>query len=207
MKETPVSVLNPEGKAPLLLVSDHASNHIPDDYGDLGLNRDQLNSHVAYDIGAKGLVTRLSVLLDAPAIVANFSRLLIDPNRAPGQLGLIVEESDGLVIPDNKFLDQRERDQRIDRFYKPFHRAISNLIDSRIDAGQSLALVSLHSFTPVLQNQKPRPWHLGFMWNKDDRLAQSIMNNLSEDQALIIGENEPYSGEFLFYTMRHHGEE
>ena len=54
--------------AGLLLLCDHARNAIPDAYGTLGLPADQLERHIAYDIGAEAVTRILAQKLGAPAI-------------------------------------------------------------------------------------------------------------------------------------------
>src|SRR5947209_6002543 len=62
--------------AGVLLVRDHASNAIPPGYCALGLGREALERHIAYDIGAADLTRALAVRLNAPAVLSTFSRLL-----------------------------------------------------------------------------------------------------------------------------------
>ena len=65
----------------IIFLCDHASNHIPKPYKRLGLSDKVLNSHISWDIGAKDLCVKLSKELGQSYFHANFSRLLIDPNR------------------------------------------------------------------------------------------------------------------------------
>ena len=76
---SPVERLDGRLDAGVIVVCDHASNQLPPGYGSLGLSRETLERHIAYDIGAAWLTRRLARLLDAPAILSTYSRLLIDP--------------------------------------------------------------------------------------------------------------------------------
>lgn len=92
-------VANDGGRAPLLLLCDHASNRIPASLGTLGLSPDELGRHIAWDIGAAAVTERMAVLLDAPALFTGYSRLVLDCNRHPGSPGASPATSDGVAIP------------------------------------------------------------------------------------------------------------
>ena len=102
-----------------MLVADHAKRALPDEYGDLGLPPEEFQRHIAYDIGVEWVTRRLAALLGAPAIMANFSRLLIDPNRGEDDPTLIRQLYDGTIVPGNYPLAADERERRLDRFYRP----------------------------------------------------------------------------------------
>ena len=120
-----LTVLRPQGRSPIVLVCEHASNHIPAEYGDLGLPEAELQRHIAWDIGAEGLTRRLSELLDAPAFIAGWSRLLIDGNRPPGAPSSIPEISEATVVPGNAGLSAAEAAARAERFFRPFHDGLA----------------------------------------------------------------------------------
>lgn len=185
----------------LLLVADHASNFIPPEMNGLGLSGEVLEQHIAYDIGTASLARALCERLNARAILAGFSRLIIDPNRTPDQEGLIPEVSDATPIPANIELGEGDRAHRIERFYTPYHAAIAQEIAA---APRPLKILSLHSFTPRM-NGFSRPWHAGVLFNKDDRLALRMARAL-EGHGLVVGRNEPYPGSIFNHTMDHHAE-
>ncbi len=112
----------------ILLLCDHASHYIPPEYADLGLPEGSLETHIAYDLGAAEMTRALAAALGCPAILSNFSRLLIDPNRGLDDPTLVVKLSDRNVIPANqkvdKYQDQEEWQRRIDLFYQPYNDAI-----------------------------------------------------------------------------------
>lgn len=198
-----VDVLNPQGRGRLLLVCDHASNHIPEEYGDLGLAPHHLEDHIAWDIGAAELTRALSEAFDAPAVLARFSRLLIDPNRAPDAPSLIPGESDGISIPGNRDMDDTRRAERVERFYDPFHQAVAAQAAAFRDRGEVPLVIGMHSYTPVM-NGEPRPWQAGLLWNRDPRLAHAFLDAF-KTRDILAGDNEPYSGRELFHTMQIHG--
>ncbi|MGZ6022876.1 MAG: N-formylglutamate amidohydrolase, partial [Rhizomicrobium sp.] len=65
----------------LLFVCDHASNALPPAYGTLGLDPALFATHIASDIGAAEVTRTLAAEFGATAILARWSRLLIDLNR------------------------------------------------------------------------------------------------------------------------------
>ena len=95
-------------KSGVLLLCDHAENTIPPAYGSLGLSAEDLGRHIAYDIGAAAVTELLARALDAPALLTQYSRLLIDPNRGREDPSLIMQLSDGRVVPGNAVLDDVE---------------------------------------------------------------------------------------------------
>lgn len=199
-------ILNEAAKSPVLLVCDHASNHVPDavNGGTLGLADADMNRHIAYDVGAYGLTKHLSELLDAHAILSRFSRLVIDPNRGEDDPTILMKLYDGSIIPGNRHADAPEKERRLEAYYRPYHKALEHQIDLMIAEGRRPAIVSIHSFTKQLKNRPARPWHLGVLWDKDARLAAPFMDYYRNDPDICVGDNEPYSGELQGDTMYYH---
>lgn len=195
-------VQNPRGDAQVLLVCDHASNFIPAAFSGLGLDPAQLADHVAWDIGALALAQRLSSVLDAPLVAAPASRLIVDPNRAPDAPDLMPTTAEGAPVPGNANLGHDERRSRIEAFHAPYHDAIDAMLKARSDI---VALVSVHSFTPVMFGEK-RPWHAGILHGPDTRIADVLIARLTHEQELMIGRNQPYAPEQgVYYTLDRHG--
>lgn len=196
-------LINPDGGANIILISEHASNHIPAEYDNLGLSDEQLALHIAWDIGIGEVTRNLAEMLDAPAIIAKFSRLLIDANRALDQDGLIPLSSDGHIIHGNQGLTADDIKERTDRFYHPFHNATDALIRKKTKNDHAPLIFNMHSFTPEM-NGFNRPWHTGMLWNRDERIARTLIEKLSA-RGFTVGDNEPYSGQELNHTMNTHG--
>jgi len=194
----------PGGDARLLLLCDHAANALPPGYGTLGLPESELARHIAYDIGAAAVTRALAARLGAPAILTRYSRLLIDPNRGEDDPTLVMRLSDGAIVPGNARTDGTERAARIAAFHRPYHAAIDARIDAALGAGIVPALVSVHSFTPAWKGVA-RPWHVGVLWDRDPRLPCLLLDALSADPALVVGDNEPYRGTLRGDTMFRHG--
>lgn len=184
----------------ILVVSDHASNHVPADI-DLGIDPALLDQHMAIDIGV-GAIGR--IMAERPGIAAfqcGVSRLVCDVNREPHAPAVIPIASDGHAIPGNA-LDHDSHAARLVRFHSPYHDALAQLLD---DAPPALIL-SLHSFTPRLAtSDEARPWQVGVLYNEDDRAARIAIPML-EAEGLIVGDQQPYSGRLLNYTMNRHAE-
>ncbi len=199
----PFELINPGLDSPFLLICDHASNRVPAELEDLGLLPEQLELHIAYDIGAATMTRELARLLQAPALLSCTSRLVIDANRVTDHPTSIAEVSDGVTVPGNLHLDQAERRRRIARYFEPYHRAITAELESALAAGRRPILVSLHSFTAVMEGYQ-RPWEVGVLWDEDDRMAAPLIAALTA-RGLTVGDNQPYSGGTDFaFTMRHH---
>jgi predicted N-formylglutamate amidohydrolase len=188
----------------LVLVADHAKRALPDEYGDLGLPPEEFQRHIAYDIGVEQVTRRLAALTGAPAVMANFSRLLIDPNRGEDDPTLIRQLYDGTVVPGNYPILAEERERRLDGFYRPYHDAVAAMVASVHAASHgSPFLFSVHSFTPVMQG-RARPWQVGVLWDLDDRAPRPLIDMLAEDATLTVGDNEPYDGALRGDTMYRH---
>ena len=188
----------------LVLLCDHASNRLPLEYGSLGLPKAEFERHIAYDIGAAEVTRLMSKILGVPALLSNFSRLLIDPNRGSDDPTLIMQLSDGAIIPGNARLTTEERERRIKAFYDPYHNAIEHLLDTCIKSDHPPAIVSLHSFTQEWHGSL-RPWEAALLWDKDPRLVKPMLDCLRKETDFSIGDNEPYSGTLQGDTMFRHG--
>ena len=202
----PFFVVNPNGRAAVVLVCDHASNAVPARLGQLGLKPTALSQHIAWDIGAAQVTRLLAARLDASAILAGYSRLVIDCNRSPGDPTSIAEVSDGIFIPGNRNLDDAAAESRLNEVFWPYHHAITRMLAHRWRHGQGRApaLVAIHSFTPVMSGFR-RPWQFGVLWNRDPRLALPLLARLRAEPDLCVGDNEPYSGREVGFTMDTHG--
>lgn len=200
---SPFELINPYATPPLLLVCDHASRTIPAALAGLGLDRQALDRHIAWDIGAAPLTRALARRLEAAAVLAGYSRLVIDVNRQPGDPQSIVESSDGTVIPGNRALGIAELAARAETFHWPYHHVVDQAFARLRRIGPEPVLVSVHTFTPCLGGA-PRPWDVGILWNHDPRLAVPLIDLLRREPGLCVGDNEPYSGRELAYTLNLH---
>jgi predicted N-formylglutamate amidohydrolase len=196
-------LLDGDSAGGFLILCDHASNALPPPYGTLGLPLAELERHIAYDIGAATVARTLAARLRAPAVLAPFSRLLIDPNRGLDDPTLIMTLSDGAVVPGNVGVGAAARTLRIERYYRPYHDAVAQAIDGALARGRPPDIIAIHSFTPFWKTT-PRPWHVGVLWEGDRRLPAALIAELAADPALVVGDNEPYAGGLPGDTMDTH---
>ena len=200
----PFSVHNEKGRAPLLLLCDHASKAVPKALGSLGISDDELSRHIGWDIGGLDAALALAEALDAPLVASGYSRLVIDCNRWPGGEGSIPEVSDGTPVPANKGLTKQQVDARAEACFWPYHREVDRQLDRMTADDRAVTLLVMHSFTPQMNGFK-RPWHVGVLWNDDARLPEPLLAELRRDPALIVGDNEPYSARASYeYTLNAH---
>lgn len=199
-------VVNPDGTAEVLLICDHASNRFPACLGDMGLDLNQRGFHIAYDIGAAAVTRRLSAALDAPAVLCNYSRLVIDCNRSPGNPESVLEVSDGHAIPGNQGLSDINILQRQSEIFWPYHTAIATAVSQMWRRhGRPPALFSVHSFTPLWAGES-RPWDVGVLWHHDQRISAPLMQGLADRFGLNVGDNLPYAGIEAAYSIDVHGD-
>lgn len=199
-------VANPEGRAALLLVCDHASRQFPAAMRALGLPEAATLQHIAWDIGAADLTRALARRFDAPAVLAGYSRLLIDCNRALTDATSIVSISDGIPIPGNAGLPPEAGAMRVRSFFEPYHGAVAAKLEEFRRRAIVPAFLSIHSFTPVM-NGAERPWHVGVLWDRDARIARPLLERLGNRRDVVVGDNLPYSGRHpADYTVARHAE-
>ena len=199
--------VRPGATAPQLVVCDHASRRIPRSLGDLGLSPEDRRSHIAQDLGARGLALALSARLNATALLCNYSRLVVDCNRALTDPSAFLEESAGVDVPGNRNLSGEQKARRAAAIHQPYHEAIDRELDRLSTLAEAPALISIHSYTRVLEGVKRR-WDCGILWDRDPRIAFPLLAGLRATGELLVGDNEPYSGRHKEdYTVDHHGED
>jgi len=203
----PFVVLHEHGAAPALVLCDHASRAFPKSMKRLGLPELPSWQHIAWDIGAGELARGISNALDAPAVLAGYSRLVVDCNRQPDDPEAFRPESDGWIIPGNESLTEFERRTRLTCFFDPYHEAIEALLIGFRSRDVVPMVVSVHTFTPQYGSIE-RPWHVGILWDKDEASARRMIDGLRAVDGLVVGDNEPYSGKHPSdYTIDHHAEQ
>ena len=205
----PVEIVRPAGTSPFLLTCEHAGRVIPARLGALGLAELDLERHIAWDIGAEGVARGMSERLDATLVLQRYSRLVVDCNRAPDAADFVPLVSEDTAIPGNQGLGRSDIDARAAEVFHPYHDRIHEIIDARLAASRLTVAVSVHTCTPVFRGVH-RPWHIGVMYEHDDRLAREMLTLLREDgeeAGLEIGENEPYHmTSDKDYSMPRHGQ-
>ncbi|MER2196390.1 N-formylglutamate amidohydrolase [Methylobacterium brachiatum] len=199
----PCEIIPGDPACGLVIACDHASNFVPPDI-ELGVPESEFGRHIAYDIGAAAVTRGLAARLNVPAILTNFSRLIIDPNRGRSDPTLVMRLSDGAVVPGNARIDEAGKQARIARFYAPFDAAIDEAVAAAEAAGRPPVILTMHSFTPYWRGIA-RPWQVGILYDRDERFARPLIKALEADPAgLTVGDNQPYGGGLPGDTIDRH---
>jgi predicted N-formylglutamate amidohydrolase len=187
----------------MLLLCDHASHRIPAEFGDLGLDAEQSLDHIAWDPGAEGIAVAMADALKCPMYLGNWSRLVVDLNRAPDAADLIPALSDGVAVPGNAALDAGQRERRIATYHRPYHQAIERHVAGLAAAGIAPLVISIHTYTPVFGGEQ-RPWPVGILWKRHEPWLDAVLEGLRR-QGLAAGDNAPYDGRIaLGHTLEEH---
>src|SRR5690606_16700131 len=129
---------------------------------------------------------------DMPAVLAAYSRLVVDLNRDPARAGVIPASSWGTPVPGNRKLSAAARRRRLDSLFWPYHDAVGAQVDRFFGKGRVPLLLFIHSFTPVANGEK-RPWHIGVMWKEEEKIARTIIRALRRHYPQYkVGANQPY---------------
>jgi predicted N-formylglutamate amidohydrolase len=188
----------------LVLIGDHSGRAIPRRLASLGLPPAALDRHIACDIGIVSLGAALSQGLGATFLAQHYSRLVIDCNRDPARADSICEVSDGVAVPGNRGLDPAARAQRIAEVFEPYHQAIAAELEGRLARGERPRLVSLHSFTPVMDG-RARPWRCGVLHLGGSAFSLEMLSRLRTALGdALVGDNQPYRMDEVDYTVPRH---
>ncbi len=201
----PVDVVNADGKSDIVLVCEHASNRVPQSLNDLGLSASELQSHFAWDPGAIEVAKSMSRRLDAPLIMARFSRLVYDCNRPPAADSAILDRSETFDIPGNKDLTDADREARLREVYTPFREQVAEVLSAKSGRSGAPILVTVHTFTPVYAGDR-RNVDLGVLHDTDRRLADEVLGLARDEADLLVKRNAPYGPEDgVTHTLKQHG--
>lgn len=203
-RDAPYIKIPANGPSALFVFCDHATNHVPESLHKLGLSDKDLNRHIAWDIGAETLTRMFCKTFGAAGVLAGFSRLVIDPNRALSSPDLIPEFSDGTIIPGNQNLSDSERKDRVEKYYEPYHQAL----EAGLDAAEARALdpliLSIHSFTRRMTTGGQRELDIGLLWKVDQEKALRVKGEIEAVYPYKVELNQPYSALHLNHTMDRH---
>ena len=202
----PFQVLNPLANEAILLVCDHASCRFPKSLGDMGLDPFARRCHLAVDIGAGPLTEKLADSLGVTAVLAQYSRLVMDCNRQLMDPSAFLQFGDGILVPGNRNLHPSDKELRAKTLYWPYHDAVDKQVQRLRAAGPLPAFIAIHSFAPVM-NGESRPWEMGVLWDTDTRIRDIFLEDFTA-AGYCVGDNQPYSGKApQDFTIDHHAEE
>lgn len=192
-------LVNPAGGSPLLLVCEHASCRIPEEFEQLGLSAELQSSHIAWDPGALQVARHLSVSMNARLVTSTVSRLVYDCNRPPEAPDAVPVRSERFDIPGNIGLSARQKADRARLYYEPFRDLLAEAL-----LRQPKAMATVHSFTPVY-NGKNRDVEIGILHGSDRRLADQMLDTAGDHTELRVRRNEPYGEEDgVMHTLNVH---
>ena len=205
-EEEPVfEIVNARGAAPIVFVCEHASNRVPQYFAELGLSQQELNSHIAWDPGARQVALALSAAFDAPLVNSRISRLVYDCNRPPSSTGAIQAISETTPIPGNKDISAAQTHARVEQVYQPFVRALKDTIAQKSADGNLPVLITIHSFTPVYFGKR-RDVQIGVLHDSDSRLANAMLASSGAHTGLSVMRNMPYGPkDGVTHTLKEHG--
>lgn len=185
--------------APVFLTCEHASQRLPEPWRFQGSDERLIGTHWAYDLGAREIALDLAAALDATAVFAEFSRLLVDPNRSEGSPDLFRACADGEPVLLNQGLSEEERKLRLARYHRPYHEAV----DTALRDSKAPLLMSIHTFTPVYEGAV-REVQLGVLYDEYEEHAFALGEALSH-RLPAVAYNEPWSGkDGLIYSAESH---
>jgi predicted N-formylglutamate amidohydrolase len=195
-----------DGRSNFVIVADHAGRRIPRRLNDLGLPAQELQRHIAWDIGALGVARQVAAALDAPLVAQAYSRLVIDCNRDPKVATSIPRMSEYVEIPGNQAVSAADAALRRAEIFDPYHERIRMLLDARAARKHPTVLVAQHTMTDSYKGAR-REMHAAVLYNRDRRFAGLVLEMLRREDGLVVADNEPYFvSDETDYTIPHHGE-
>ncbi|WP_170475916.1 N-formylglutamate amidohydrolase [Ruegeria arenilitoris] len=185
-----VHKVSAQGAPSIVVVCEHASNRVPGFLDNMGLSRDALRTHIAWDPGALSVARGIAGSMCASLVFGGVSRLVYDCNRPPDADDAMPSQSEDITIPANARMTQKEKSNRVTEVYHPFFSVLSNEIAKNRETLE--LMVTIHSFTPVFRG-KTRTVELGLLHGKDARFAEAMLATRPVPQPYTIRLNEPYS--------------
>jgi predicted N-formylglutamate amidohydrolase len=192
----------PAPRADFVFTCEHASNALPEHVSVNGADRQLLDAHWGWDIGAADVTRHLVEKCGSVGLLSTHSRLWVDCNREPEWDSWIVREIDGHRLSFNEALNAEEKAVRRREYFDPFHETVDRTI--RENHHPDLWLISIHSFTKVYQGQQ-RDLEIAVLFDTYEEEAQTLGRALAAP-GFHVQLNEPYSGkEGLIYSIHRAG--
>jgi len=192
------------GHGPYLLSCEHASNRVPAPLRTNASDREWLQTHWGWDIGARSVTREIIRLTGSSGIFARYSRLVCDPNRAPDSPTLIRCAVEGAILGFNSNLTIEEVDRRLERYHAPYHAALDRALIERKSNPGDMMLLSVHSFTPVFDDET-RTMDIGVLFHPYESIARRLAEEIAAE-GYTVALNAPYSArKGLMYAASRHG--
>ena len=205
--EPAVAIERAEAPSPIVLVCDHASNHLPGRYGSLGLTRGRPAQ--AFRVGPGRAGGQPPPLRIAGCAAGLWLRFPSCARRQPPSLGRRFDRRN------------RRRRPRARQFaaFRPASASVASPKSTRPTTQRSricwrkgrsgVDAARWSRFTPTRHvcSGVVRPWHCGVIFASDSRLGEALVKGLREEDGLVVGVNEPYApSDRVYHTMARHGE-
>ena len=174
---------------------EHASNAVPPEL-DLGVPAAVLDTHAAWDPGARPVAELVAAALGAPLFLGEWTRLVADLNRSPDNPAAVPEVAFDVPVPGNAGLSPDARAARLARYHTPYWSAVTGCVADRLAGDARVLHLAIHSFTGEFRGEV-RPMSLGVMFDPARPLEQRVADVLLRDldrQGVRAVENGPYDG-------------
>ncbi|MGE5670255.1 MAG: N-formylglutamate amidohydrolase, partial [Fibrobacterota bacterium] len=177
-------------KNALFITCEHGGNTIPHRYCYLFDNTNILDTHRGYDPGALPLAKKIAGYNHCDLQYETICRLLVDQNRSIGHGSLFSRYS--------QKLSPQERESLLVRYYNPYHQKIRSILQYNLSAKYFTIHLSIHSFTPVLDNVV-RNADVGLLYDPsrdtECRAAEWLKKSITERiDGIRVRRNYPYKG-------------
>ncbi len=184
----------------VFLTCEHATQRMPFGWRWPDRDRRLIDTHWAYDMGAREMTHALAEGLNAFAVLSRYTRLLVDPNREEGSPTLFRTHAEGLPVELNThLLDDVERHKRMEKLWRPYHEAI----DRELVQSNASILLAIHTFTPLYEGVR-REVEIGVLFDREEELAEELAAGIGA-RGYRVALNEPYSGKHgLMYVGERH---
>ncbi len=181
---------------PIVITCEHATNRIPTSLRSLGLTRSALQSHVAWDPGARPVAVDLGRVLAVPVLLGRYSRLVADLNRSRHHRKVVPTVAFGTEVPGNMGLSPDARRHRLARYHAPWRAQAVRTIDRVVTARGRCIHLSIHSFVQQLDG-RIRACDVGILYDPSRRRERSLAGHLRMalvNHGLRVRRNYPYRG-------------
>ncbi len=193
-------VIPGRASAGFVLSCEHASATLPDPWRWPEQDRWLLEQHWSHDLGAAQLTREIAARAEAPAVLAGFSRLLIDANRPLASPTLIRERADERPVHLNIAVAVDDRAGRV-AYWEAYHAQLAELAS----LPGVHTLFAVHSFTESYEGSR-RPFEIGVLFDREHELANQLAAATQMFAETRL--NEPYSGkQGLIYAAQRHADD
>ncbi|MCD8496992.1 MAG: N-formylglutamate amidohydrolase [Alphaproteobacteria bacterium] len=182
------------------ITAEHAGFAVPRTLNNLGCDLDFSAVHFGCDVGVAGIMRELHGF-GAETYESNYSRAILDPNRALDSKTLIPAVQDGITLPANTSITPEERQERIRILYDGYYDPLDALINKRAQEHENLFILSVHSMERRLEvdslgyktDGAIRPRIALLFRDKEQALAENFATFFQARGIDDIGMNVPYS--------------